>query len=155
MREAEQSEYPAIADLTALAYKEFEKDSDPTFWQGYEESTRATLLDPAAGVRLVVDVDDQVAASVLYVAPRENNPHPEFRLLAVHPDRRELRLGGVLIDACEQRAREEGFDAITLHTTVLMQTAKAMYERRGYVAAPELDFRPVPDFLVWGFRKAL
>jgi len=37
----------------------------------------------------------------------------------------------LLITACEQRERDEGFAAITLHTTVLMQTAKSMYERRG------------------------
>ena len=159
MREATPDEHAAIADLTALAYKEFEEHSEPTFWRSYEASTRETLLDPASGTRLVIDVDGEIAASVLYVPPRELfgtwNPHPEFRLLAVHPDRRNLRLGRLLIEGCEQRARSQGFAEITLHTTVLMQTAKAMYERRGYLPAPELDFEPVPGFTVWGYRKEI
>jgi GNAT superfamily N-acetyltransferase len=90
---------------------------------------------------------------VLYCPADADRELPEFRLLAVHPEQRDRGLGAVLIEHCEQLARDEGFPGITLHTTVLMQTAKAMYERRGYVAAPELDFWPSPDFVVWGFRK--
>jgi len=40
-------------------------------------------------------------------------------------------------------------------TTVLMQTAKSMYERRGYVRSVELDFEPAPGFVVWGYTKQL
>ncbi|WP_369812148.1 GNAT family N-acetyltransferase [Mycobacterium tuberculosis] len=76
------------------------------------------------------------------------NPNPEMRLLAVLPDYRNYKIGAELITACEKWVEDQGFEHITLHTTNLMQTAKAMYERRGYERYPEIDFSPSPDFIV-------
>jgi GNAT superfamily N-acetyltransferase len=161
VRDATVGERPEVAEVTRRAYLEFAHSSDPTFWAGYEASTREVLLDDDESRRVVVTMDDRIVASVLYCAPREGrvskvwNPFPEMRLLAVLPGYRDRRLGALLITTCETRARDEGFAAITLHTTVLMQTAKSMYERRGYVRFPELDFEPAPGFVVWGYTKQL
>ena len=37
----------------------------------------------------------------------------------------------------------------------MMQTALRMYERMGFVRAPELDFHPAPGFIVKGYRLDL
>jgi ribosomal protein S18 acetylase RimI-like enzyme len=51
-----------------------------------------------------------------------------------------------------QRARQSGAEAVTLHTTEMMQVAMQMYERMGFVRAPELDFHPVPEITIKGYR---
>ncbi|MBS1994068.1 MAG: GNAT family N-acetyltransferase [Cyanobacteria bacterium SZAS LIN-3] len=162
VRKAQPAELPAVADITRASYSEYEKESDPDFWRNYESGTRATLLE-GKDESLVALLDGKIVASVLYCKPYEwiigeqtvKNVYPEMRLLAVLPECRNLKVGARLIEVCEEKARTEGFDAITLHTTVLMQTAKAMYERRGYLPYPAIDFSPVPGFTVWGFKKVL
>jgi ribosomal protein S18 acetylase RimI-like enzyme len=162
IREAQAEELPLVADITKQSYGEYEKDSDPTFWRNYQINTRKTLLE-GSDTSLVALLDDRIVATVLFCQPYEwdvggkvvKNIFPEMRLLAVLPEYRNYKIGAKLIDVCEERARAQGFSAITLHTTRLMTTAKAMYERRGYVAYPETDFEPVPGFTVWGFKKDL
>jgi ribosomal protein S18 acetylase RimI-like enzyme len=159
--QATAAERPEVAEVTRLAYAEFAQGSDPLVWAGYQASTRRVLLEDDQSRRLVVKVDGAIVATVLHCPPHAGtisaaaNPYPEMRLLAVLPGHRDRKLGALLIDTCEKRARDEGFAAITLHTTVLMQTAKSMYERRGYVRFPDLDFEPAPGFVVWGYIKQL
>lgn len=161
VREAGAEEWPAIADLTTEVYAALAPSSPPPSWAEYLGSIPATLTQPDRARRLVVDLDGRIAASVLLCPPsggpssRSENPYPELRLLAVRAAYRRQGLALRLIEACEQRAQQDGFEAITLHTTSLMPTAKAIYERRGYVRAPELDFEPGPGFVVWGYRRPL
>lgn len=154
-------EWPAIAELTTEVYATLAPSSPPASWPAYLASIGQTLQEPDAARRLVVDADGRIAASVLLCPPSAGpaggavNPYPELRLLAVGLDFRRRGLAGLLIQACEEHVAADGYEAITLHTTSLMPTAKAMYERRGYLRAPELDFAAGPDFTVWGYRRAL
>lgn len=162
-RIATKDEWAQIADLTKAAYGEYAKDADPDFWSMYESHTRDLLLNDQSLIRFVALDGDVITASAIYVPPYKrdtgekiiDNKYPEMRLLSVHPDYRNKGLANKLIEACEKRARDEGFDFMTLHTTSLMTTAKAMYERRGYERFEELDFKPVPTFTVWGYIKKL
>jgi ribosomal protein S18 acetylase RimI-like enzyme len=77
-----------------------------------------------------------------------------MRLLAIPTEFRNLGIAKLLIEECERRAQASS-GAMTLHTTDLMKTAKAMYEHRGYTRFPEIDFEPVPGFFVWGYKKML
>jgi len=161
VREATSAERPEVAEVTRLSYAQYASHSDPAFWSRYEGSTRQALLEREDASRIIMLFNDKIGASVLYCPPANEvgghvmvqNTFPEMRLLAVLPQYREQKAAGLLIDACEKRAQLEGFEAITLHTTVLMQRAKAMYERRGYTRYPQIDFEPVPGFVVWGYIK--
>lgn len=161
VREAGPDEWPELAALTTEVYGQLAPLSPPASWTEYLGSISQTLQQPNEARRLVVDVAGKIAASALLCPPSAGpaggaaNPYPELRLLAVGTAYRNAGLAGRLIEACEERARLDGYDAITLHTTSLMLTAKAMYERRGYERAPELDFEAGPDFMVWGYRRAL
>ena len=42
-----------------------------------------------------------------------------------------------------------------LHTTEFIYIARAMYQRMGFVRAPQFDFRPVPELLVAAYRLNL
>lgn len=160
---ATKNEWTQIADLTKVAYAEYAQNADPDFWSMYELHTRDLLLNDESLIRLVILDGDEVAASAIYVPPSKRavggkiieNRYPEMRLLSVHPNHRNKGLANKLIEACEERARDEDFEFITLHTTSLMTTARAMYERRGYERFEELDFKPIPSFTVWGYIKKL
>jgi hypothetical protein len=44
---------------------------------------------------------------------------------------------------------------LTLHTTDIMRAAMRLYERMGFQRSPELDFQPVPEVIVKGYRLDL
>ena len=161
VREAGPAEWPEMAELTVQTYAALAPTGPPPSWTAYLDSIAQTVLQTEGAAHLVVDAEGRIAASVLLCPPSagpaggEVNPYPELRLLAVRTEQRNRGLAGRLIEACEQRVRADGYDALTLHTTSLMPTAKAMYERRGYLRAPELDFEPEPGFVVWGYRRRL
>lgn len=136
----------------------------PAFWDGYRENIVATLADVAPAEQLVVEQDSAIVATVLLYPPRRirspqgepiEMPWPEVRLLAVAPGARGRGLGSALVQECVRRARQQGTRVLSLHTTDLMQAAMRMYERMGFVRAPELDFHPAPGVTVKGYRLDL
>jgi ribosomal protein S18 acetylase RimI-like enzyme len=156
VEEARADELEEIVDITLAAYAEYEKASSPEFWQRYTQNIRQAILSGEGITVLVAREDGLVKGSVLYCAPNSGaieSDLPEMRLLAIPPRYRNLGLGNLLIRECERRATPSG--AMILHTTHLMTTAKAMYERRGYERYEAIDFEPVPGFVVLGFKKSL
>lgn len=95
---------------------------------------------------LVATCEGVVVGSVTFVpdAGDDDHPWPEggsvLRLLAVAPPWRGRGVGRLLVDACIRRAlvRERRF--LALHTAPFMQAATHLYERMGFVRAPEWDF---------------
>jgi ribosomal protein S18 acetylase RimI-like enzyme len=163
IRHAQDSEREALADLTKLSYREFASAYNFGYWDQYEASTRATLLGENSVERIVAESEGKIIGSVLLCPPYERevngkalkNPYPEFRLLAVLPEYRNLKVGASLISFCEQITASRGSQVITLHTTPAMKTAKAMYERRQYQRFEQIDFEPVSGFKVLGYAKKL
>jgi GNAT superfamily N-acetyltransferase len=163
IREATTADWVAIADVTQIGNQEYAANADPGFWKPYEQSTREMLLSETEIVRLAAWEDGELIGSVIYCPSYEReiagkivrNPFPEMRLLSVLPQHRNKGLAARLIEVCEKRARDSQEEAITLHTTRLMQVAKAMYEKRGYARFPQIDFEPKEGFVVWGYIKQL
>jgi len=161
LRPALRDEWPSVATITKVANDEYKILADSRFWSNYEESTRFMLLTEPNVVRFIASEGGELVGSVVYCPPYERkvagktikNPYPEMRLLSVLPSRRNQGIGASLIQACENKAKEDQAEAITLHTTNLMSTAKAMYERRGYSRYTAIDFEPAPGFTVFGYIK--
>ncbi|HEU4456825.1 MAG TPA: N-acetyltransferase, partial [Longimicrobium sp.] len=82
-------------------------------------------------------------------------PWPELRVLAVAPEARGLGVGRLLVEECVRRARRMGAAELGLHTSVSMRVAVGMYERMGFVRAPEHDFHPEGGEHVWAYRLPL
>jgi ribosomal protein S18 acetylase RimI-like enzyme len=80
---------------------------------------------------------------------------PELRLLAVAASARGHGVGKALVLECVRRARAAGPAELGLHTSGSMEVALGMYERMGFVRAPEHDFRPPGGELVTAYRLAL
>lgn len=163
VREAEPGEWNTVLDLTVEAYAQYEKGADPQFWQQYQTNIRSTILSAPEIMRLVAIKSGKPLASAIYCPPSDKyygqrlitNPYPEMRLLSVSSAHRNEGLGALLIEECERRTRDGGFSAMTLHTTDLMTVARQMYERRGYSRFEQIDFEPIPGFIVWGYKKRM
>lgn len=80
----------------------------------------------------------------------------EVRMLAVDPAAQGRGVGSALAAACVERARADpGTKRVVLCSQQAMTTAHRLYGRLGFERAPELDWFPIPDVLLWGFRLDL
>jgi len=135
----------------------------PPRWEGYRENILATLTDVGPAQHIVAEKEGIILGSVLlyppgtaFSTPDEGNLKcPEVRLLAVAPEARAQGIGTALMKECIRRARRLAAVCLNLHTTDMMQVAMRMYERMGFVRAPELDFHPDPNVTVKAFRLDL
>jgi ribosomal protein S18 acetylase RimI-like enzyme len=79
----------------------------------------------------------------------------EFRMLAVDSRFRGRGVGEALVRACRDRARDDGCQRLVCCSRPDMRTAHRLYERLGFVRAPELDWEPVPGFQLLGYALSL
>lgn len=109
------------------------------------------LVDVAARtvdceVFVALDADGELIGGVTYV-PGPGTGWSEFtdpdaagiRMLAVDPPHEGAGAGRALVEACIARARIQLRRRVVLHSTPVMEVARALYERLGFVTTPELD----------------
>jgi predicted adenylyl cyclase CyaB len=163
IRDARPADRDAIREVTLAAYQEYAARM-PGFWEGYRQNIVESVGDVGAAEQLVAERHGTVVGTVLLYPPRRMKlprgewlemPWPEVRLLAVVPDARGGGIGGALMQECMRRVRRAGGRVLSLHTTDLMETARRMYERMGFVRAPELDFHAAPGMTIKGYRLDL
>jgi GNAT superfamily N-acetyltransferase len=162
LRDARDTDRDSIRDVTISAYEDY---ANQWFWDVFRQYILETLayIDPAE--QIVAEQDGHIVGAVLlYPASavfdgpdgeKVHLEHPRVRLLAVAPAARGHGVGKALMQECIRRARQSGSPAITLHTNDFMQTAVRLYERLGFVWAPELDAEPAPGIISKGYRLAL
>ncbi|MFG2192929.1 GNAT family N-acetyltransferase [Streptomyces sp. NPDC048639] len=163
IRAAHPEEYAPLGEITARAYLadgllDF-GDDDP-----YLEHLR-DVGSRAEHTRVLVAVDSgsgELLGGVAFVAPGSryaNVARPgegEFRMLAVAPSARRRGAAEKLVRACIGLAREQGLDRMVLSSHERMRTAHRLYERLGFVRAPERDWSPLPDLgPLWVFTSEL
>ena len=161
IRDARADERAAIRDLTLAAYEEY---AVLPFWAGFRRTLLATLDAEEGSVeRIVAERAGTLVGSVwlyppgarAYVHGPEGASWPELRLMAVAPSARGQGVGAALLHECERRARGSGATTLELHTHDAMRAAVRLYERAGFVRAPELDFQPPSGVHVKGYRLSL
>lgn len=163
VRDARDDERIAIRLLTLRAYAEYAAVMEPSAWAGLEAAVHAALASRDAAARIVAERDGALVGSVLlypaasdaYGALAGRMRAPELRLLAVSPEARGQGVGEALVEECVRRARAAGATALGLHTSRSMRAARRLYERMGFVRAPEDDFQPEGAEVVEGYRLAL
>ncbi len=162
IRNADIRDQDAIRDVTLSAYEEYATKMPPGVWEQYRESIISTLADIKPAEQIVAEQNGRVVGTVLlypagtFVQPPTGAPivqeFPEVRLLAVAPDARGQGIGTALMKECIRRVRVAGVPILTLHTTDMMEVGMRMYERLGFVRAPEIDFYPAENVVVKGYR---
>ena len=163
IRDARPDEHDAIAALTLRAYGEYATTMDPLAWHGLESAINAALTSSDRIERIVAEDDGEILGSVLLFPPamqayafsEERARAPELRLLAVAPEARGKGVGEALVNECIRRARAIGAHELGLHTSRSMRSAMRLYERMGFVRAPERDFHPPGTEVVEGYRLPL
>jgi ribosomal protein S18 acetylase RimI-like enzyme len=161
VREARPQEWDAVGRLTLAAYEAAEiLGGDPKY--------RAALLDAASraqapgAVLVAVDREGAILGAVAYCpsgSPCAEISAPdeaEFRMLAVNPAAQGAGVGRALVAACVERAQQDGLARLVLSVIDHNRTAAAMYQRLGFVPAPERDWQPGPGTIlrVWTMELA-
>jgi ribosomal protein S18 acetylase RimI-like enzyme len=139
-----------ICELTLRGYAEYAAVMEPSAWAGLDGALRATLAGDDPAERLVAEMGGKMVGAVRLYPPAmvayggmiEAARWPELRLLAVAPEARGHGVGRALVDECVRRARRMGATDLGLHSSHSMRAAIEMYERMGFVRAPEHDFHP-------------
>jgi len=168
VREAAPEEYEEAGDVTAAAFAEFAPPGDADW--SYLSELRDVKRRASRAVVFVAkdeaepDVDGRdgriLGTLTLEIDARFDDDAPPLpadaahvRMLGVLPEARRLGVARALMDEAERRARAAGRTRITLHTTERMEAARTMYERLGFVRAPDRVF---PDgFVLLGYERAL
>lgn len=143
---ADPSDYPAVAALNVAAYEEFRAQCGEEAWARMRTNLEAVEGFAAAGEILVAREDGRLLGAVVYVAPGSSAPPfpPEWasvRALAVDPAARGRGVAAALMEACIERAREQDAAVLGLYTTEMMEAARALYARLGFVQDAELPPR--------------
>jgi len=164
IRDAREEDREAIQRVTLAAFQEYATIMH-AHWEGYRRGILNTLSDVKPAEQIVAEQGGAVVGAVLLYPPGTvlSRPdgssvrieQPEARLLAVVPAARGRGIGEALLRECIRRARRSGAAALTLHTSDFMRVGRHMYERMGFVRAPELDFHPSKDLTVMGYRLRL
>jgi predicted N-acetyltransferase YhbS len=162
IRDARPDERDAMRALTLQAYEQYASVMEPDAWAGLHAAVR-TALEIEDAERIVAKRGGRLLGSVMLFPPAsdayrgETGPAswPELRLLAVTPEARGEGVGQALVDECVRRARRMGAANLGLHTSRSMEAAIRMYQRIGFIRAPEHDFQPPGAELVEGYRLPL
>lgn len=133
-------------------------------WVVYGDERRRDLRDLETkrreGVVLVAEAGGAIVGTVLVYPP--GAPHSEawlpgaadLRQLAVTPSCFGRGYSGALLDAAEAAAWGMGVDLVSLHVRRQATGVARMYERRGYVRAPEGDMvLPEVDLVGYVLRR--
>lgn len=163
IRDAREDERDAIENLTLEAYAEYALVMAPGAWAALRQAVLTSITDESPAERIVAEQSGRLIGSVLLFPPVEGAysgaverlPWPELRALAVAPAGRGKGVAKALIDECVWRARRAGAIELGLHTSDSMRVAMRMYERMGFVRAPEYDFQPEGGELVKAYRRSL
>ncbi len=159
LRDAQPSEAQEVSQLLVASYQGYQRFMPPEGWDWYLHDITDVRGRMADSELIVAEINNRIVGTVTLYPQSSNHGWPEgwagVRLLAVHPDYRGHSIGRALMEECIRRCREKGVKTIGLHTTQLMEIARGMYERMGFKRAPEFDFHPDPDRVVFAYRLDL
>ncbi|MHC5903695.1 GNAT family N-acetyltransferase [Streptomyces sp. S6] len=91
--------------------------------------------DPGARAAWIAEVDGVRAGCVFCV--RADDRTAKLRLLLVDPRARGLGLGARLVEECLAYARDTGYEAITLWTNDVLDSARRVYQKQGFTLVAE------------------
>jgi len=148
VRPATEADYPVAGELCVAAYLADGQLVGPA--EGYGRQLRDIATRIVDNDVLVAETDDgTVAGCVTFVmagspwAEAASEGVAEFRMLATDPAAQGQGIGRALVDACLDLAADRGCHAVAIFVREGNDIARRMYEKRGFVRAPEMDWSPI------------
>jgi pimeloyl-ACP methyl ester carboxylesterase/ribosomal protein S18 acetylase RimI-like enzyme len=151
IRDARPEEFEAIGRLMVEAYSSLDgfpkQDAQPAY---YDTLKRIGEQATKPGVRVLVACEEgALVGAVVYfsdmahygsggAAPLERKASG-FRFLAVRPRAQGRGVAKALVERCVETAVADGHRCVVIHSTAAMRIARALYEKRGFRRAPDLD----------------
>ncbi len=135
--------------------------------EGWCDETYAGQLRDTAGrsavadVLVAVDTDGTLLGSVTVatrlgpLAEMASPGEAVMRMLATAHDARGRGVGAALVQACADRARQDGCRMLRLSTQAAMASAHRVYARAGFVATPWMDWSPEPGIDLFAYALPL
>lgn len=162
IRHAHSDELGKVSLLLRDAYRQYENFIRPDAWKQYLEDITDVRSRLDESELIVAELKHRLVGCVtLYLDGSKSFPEAwprgwaVVRLLAVHPEYRGQCIGHALMEECTRRCCEAKVVSIGLHTTEVMDIARQMYERMGFVRFPESDFHPAPGVIVMAYSLQL
>jgi ribosomal protein S18 acetylase RimI-like enzyme len=162
IRDARPDELDEVSLLLKEAYHQYENFIPPERWEHYLADIVDIYSRLGESDLIVAELNHRITGCVtLYVdgsrsfAEAWPTGWAVVRLLAVHPEYRGRGIGLALMEECIRRCRQAKISTIGLHTTELMDTARRMYEKMGFMRFTESDFHPAPGIIVMAYRLQL
>jgi ribosomal protein S18 acetylase RimI-like enzyme len=151
-----------VSLLLKDAYQQYENIIHPEAWKSYLEDIMDVRSRLGKSDLIIAELNHRLAGAVtLYLDGSHSFPEAwprgwaVVRLLAVHPEYRGQDIGRALMEECIHRCHQAKVAAIGLHTAEVMNVARQMYERMGFVRMPESDFHPAPDVTAMAYSLKL
>jgi ribosomal protein S18 acetylase RimI-like enzyme len=146
IREVRPQEYEEAGRVTSSAYDEFTRPGDQEWIDYHAEiadirgrADRTVVLGAFDGDRCLgtatIEMDQTIGDDDRDLPPEMGS----LRMLGVDPEARGRGAGKALMEASLARARAAGKTVMVLRTTGLMEVARGMYERMGFVRDPQRD----------------
>jgi len=157
VRDARPEELDYVAQLLDESYRQYAHLMPAQAWEAYRQDIRDVRARLPESQLIVALLHEHLAGAVtLYIKRSETLPWPDgwaaIRLLGVHPNFRGNGIATALVEECIQRSRKQGLRTVGLHTTVQMDVARRIYEKTGFVRAPEFDFHAEGTIVVMAYR---
>ncbi|HEX7166151.1 MAG TPA: GNAT family N-acetyltransferase [Acidimicrobiales bacterium] len=157
---ADAADFDELGDIVVAAYASLDHPLDGGYARELRDVARRAV---GAVVLAATEASTGRPVGCTTYVPGPESPWAErvadheagMRMLAVHPQWLRRGVGAALTSACVARARSEGRRALMLHSTPWMVAAHRLYARLGFVRAPDIDWHPVPDVPLLGYRLEL
>ncbi|HWG02192.1 MAG TPA: GNAT family N-acetyltransferase [Trebonia sp.] len=158
VREALPGEAAAVGALRVEAY-----DSQHLLAanSGYADTLRRHGFDGHGTVFAAVDDDGKLLGTVMLDPWNPESEvargadETEVRMLAVAPAAQGQGVGRALMLAVIDAATVSGARTLLLSTRPVMKAAQHIYQSMGFIRSPELDWSPLPDVPLIGYRLPL
>jgi len=147
VRDAQPEDDGVVGDLLVSAFRAAYAAKMPEYSvpEKRERDLRAVAEKRRVATVLVAEVRGRVVGTVALYPPGAAGTQAwlpqsaDLRHLATDPSLHGLGLSRPLMDEAERRARKWGVQSISLHVRRGVMGVATLYQRRGYVRAPEGD----------------
>jgi len=161
VRDAVPADYPAIRDVVIAAYRQYADLITQDIFSPYLADVLDLETHAHHGRLFVVEVDEQIRGFAAFYpdATVQGVGWPpgwaSGRALAVHPAARGHGVARALLATAERLAREAGAPVFAFHTSSFMTGAISLYERLGYLRAPEFDYNLAARYSRFGAKPIM